>query len=179
MATLRCTAKLLKRLKTAPLADPPPPTTMLGDWTANLIHLGRWQLVLAVNDATRLGVAINAAPFATVAERLVEAIADSLRDLGIAEQDVIAECLAMRALNIGAKGDRSVLGTLTRYYFDLEAWHFHEMIPSAQAINRRLLDELVLEPRHIGRPADRVRECFDLPPMPRRRWGEAANDAYC
>lgn len=177
MTTLRCTAKLLARLKVASDADPPAPTNVLGDWTANLIHLGRWQLVLAVNDRTRLGVAIDAAPAATVGQRVTDAIGESLRNLGIPDVQVRAELAAMDPLIISAKGDRSVLGTLTRYRFDIEAWHFHEPIRAAQTINWRLLDELVMDPRHIGRPADRVREAFGLAPTPRRRRGDAANDA--
>ncbi|MGQ0501738.1 MAG: DUF6933 domain-containing protein [Panacagrimonas sp.] len=177
MAALRCTAKLLKRLKTAPAPEPPAPQNRLGDWTANLLQLGRWQVVLAVNDLTRLGVAVEAAPIATMTERLAEAIAHSLLDLGIPDAVVNAELAATLPLAIAATNSRSVLGTLTQYAFEIEVTHAHQPPDSTLAINRRLLKQLVLSPRHIGRPADRVREAFGLPPMPRHRRGDAANDA--
>jgi hypothetical protein len=50
--TLRSTARLLKRMKVAPVAACPDPTTHLGDWYANLIHVGHQQLVLAVSAKT-------------------------------------------------------------------------------------------------------------------------------
>src|SRR5262245_37469313 len=51
MFTLRCTAKLRKRLGTTEGAPPPPPSTKLGDWYADLPRIPRarkqsyqWQL---------------------------------------------------------------------------------------------------------------------------------------
>ena len=37
MFSLRCTARLLERLKLKPQPAVPPPTTRLGDWYANLV----------------------------------------------------------------------------------------------------------------------------------------------
>jgi hypothetical protein len=70
MFTLRCTARLLKRMKVAPLVACPEPTTHLGDWYANLIHVGRQQLVLAVSEKTLLPVVVPAAPNSTLVPRL-------------------------------------------------------------------------------------------------------------
>ena len=54
MTALRCTAKLLKAMKARPVANPAQATNKLGEWTANLIRVGRIQLVLAVSEPTRL-----------------------------------------------------------------------------------------------------------------------------
>ena len=62
MTALRCTAKLLKAMKATPVANPAPATSRLGDWHANLIRVSRTQLVIAVNDATRFGIVVDAAP---------------------------------------------------------------------------------------------------------------------
>src|SRR6266849_7469921 len=40
MLTLRCTHKLLTRLKTKPSPTPPASTTKLGDWYANTLNVG-------------------------------------------------------------------------------------------------------------------------------------------
>lgn len=62
----------------------------------------------------------------------------------------------------------------------MEAWVHCDDVRSALELSRRLLEEIVLEPKHIQFPADRVREAFDLPPLtPRRRWSDiAANDPW-
>jgi hypothetical protein len=60
MFTLRCTQKLLARLKAVPAAQPQLPDTVLGDWYANLIRCGRTQVVLAVSERTLLPVVLQA-----------------------------------------------------------------------------------------------------------------------
>jgi hypothetical protein len=58
--SLRCTARLLERLKLKPQPAVPPPTTRLGDWYANLVHLPGRQVVLALSDRTFLPVVVAA-----------------------------------------------------------------------------------------------------------------------
>jgi hypothetical protein len=176
MTALRCTAKLLKVLKARPIPEAAAPGNRLGEWTANLIRIGRIQLVLAVNERTRLGVAVDAAPYKDIPGRLAFAIRRSLTELGIPEADAHEEVMSMQPLEICATNSRSVLATLSRYAWDIEVWMHYGDVDSAHAISRRLLDEIVVDPKHIGRPADRVRETFGLPPVRYRRPGEAAND---
>jgi hypothetical protein len=60
--TLRCTKKLLTRLKVKPDPRPPPSTTKLGDWYADVLNLGRERLVLCVSELTLLPVAGSPPP---------------------------------------------------------------------------------------------------------------------
>ena len=60
MFTLRCTKKLLTRLKVKPDLQPPPSTTKLGDWYADTLNLGRERLVLCVSELTLLPVVVPA-----------------------------------------------------------------------------------------------------------------------
>jgi hypothetical protein len=53
MFTLRCTKKLLDRMRVKPDPLPPPSTTKLGDWYADTLNLGRERLVLCVCFASR------------------------------------------------------------------------------------------------------------------------------
>jgi hypothetical protein len=62
MYTLRCTRKLLKRTDETPSSEAVSPTTVLGDWYANLLHLRPQQLVLAMNERTLLCALVPAAP---------------------------------------------------------------------------------------------------------------------
>jgi len=49
MFTLRCTRKLLRRIGATPSSEAIAPSTVLGDWTANLLYLWPQRLVLAMN----------------------------------------------------------------------------------------------------------------------------------
>jgi hypothetical protein len=60
MFTLRCTRKLLKRLGTRPSSEAVEPSTVLGDWYANLLHLRPQQLVLAMSERRLLCVVVPA-----------------------------------------------------------------------------------------------------------------------
>lgn len=168
MTALRCTAKLLKAMKAAPAAQPAPTRNRLGEWTANLIRFSRIQLVVAVNDATRFGVVIDAAPYAQIPLRLTERIFKALLSIGIPADLAAEEAEAMRPLEFAASNSKSVLGTLNQYAVDVDCGLSYGCGHSATELSARLADNIVLKPAHIGFPADRVREAFGLPPLDRR-----------
>lgn len=176
MTALRCTAKLAKALKQGLVTDPGPPSNRLGEWTANLVRFDRKAYVLAVNERTRLGIVVDAAPYATLTIRITERIFKALIALGVEPDQAAAEAESTRPTAFAKTNSASVLATLTRYYFDLEAVVHYDGPQSAAALSARLLDQIVLEPKHIDCPADRVREAFGLPCKPARFWRQAAND---
>lgn len=65
MTALRCTQKLLRAMKVAPGAPPAPGANLLGDWSLHLLPL-RKKVVVAVSEHDRLGLVLEAAPFATL-----------------------------------------------------------------------------------------------------------------
>lgn len=168
MKTLRCTAKLLKAMKATPTEAPPEPANRLGEWTANLIRISRIQLVVGVNEQTRLGVVVEAAPYKTVPARLTEQVFRSLLMLGVPQAQAAAEVEATHPTAIATSNSRSVLGTINQYGTSVEA-RLRAPMPVAtfEELNALLADEVVLKPSHIGFPADRVREVFGLPPLVR------------
>lgn len=176
MTALRCTAKLAKALKQQLATDPAPSGNRLGEWTANLVRFDRKAYVLAVNERTRLGIVVDAAPYATLTIRFTERIFNALIALGVEPDHAAAEAESTRPTAFAKTNSASVLATLTRYYFDLQAVVLYDGPQSAAALSARLLDQIVLEPKHIGVPADRVREAFGLPCKPARFWRQAAND---
>lgn len=111
--TLRCTQRLLTRIKD-PRVDVAAnnPTTRLGDWYANLLHLGRTQLVLAVSERTFLPVVISAAPATTIAMRLRDGVVDILGALGVNSTDVSREVAEMETVVLGRTASRRVTGVL-------------------------------------------------------------------
>ena len=122
MFTLRCTRKLLRRIDETPSSEVVSPTTVLGDWYANLLYLRPQQLVLAMSERTLLCVLVPAAPAATVAERLRLEVGGLLRDIGVPEVKVEAELAAMEHVAIGATASRAVLGCMNDAVYQLGAY---------------------------------------------------------
>ena len=58
MVVLRCTQKLLLRLKQADLSPGTESTTLLGDWYGNILRIGRQQFLLFISERSRLPVVI-------------------------------------------------------------------------------------------------------------------------
>ena len=110
--TLRCTRRLLRRLPFEPTESPPRPTTLLGDWYANVLFLGRSQLVLCTNERSLLSVIVPLKDAARLPIRLREAAASLLRSLGHPARAVTKEAKGMSELAIGRAVNRSVLGSM-------------------------------------------------------------------
>ncbi|RCS29781.1 hypothetical protein DEO45_11595 [Rhodanobacter denitrificans] len=169
MTAFRCTAKLLKAMKATPVADPAPADNRLGEWTANLIRASHIQLVLAVSEPTRLGVVIDAAPYKLIPERFGHALFKALLHLEIPADMAAAEAESMRDVQLASSNSRSVLATLNQFAFHIESDLWHGQAASARELTERLSEVVVIKPKHIGFPADRVREAFGLPPIDHRR----------
>jgi hypothetical protein len=112
MFTVRCTKRLLARLKVSPAAAPPEPTTRLGDWYANFVQVGQRRLVLLVSDRTFLPVVIPAAPIGTIVERFRDALTENLQTLGIDGANIDRELAEMAEAIIGPTRNRQVTGVL-------------------------------------------------------------------
>ena len=58
MVVLRCTQKLLVRLKQVGDLPPVESTTRLGDWYGNILRIGRRQHLLFISERSRLPVVL-------------------------------------------------------------------------------------------------------------------------
>jgi hypothetical protein len=125
MFALRCTQKLLDRIKVSPDPEPVPPDTVLGDWYANLVRAGRTQLVLAVSERTLLPVVVPAREGRTVASRVAGAIEPLLLSIGVPDEAANAECDAMQHAVIAKTASRRVLGSLNDLAFQLQVGLHH------------------------------------------------------
>jgi hypothetical protein len=94
---------------------PPKSTTCLGDWSANLLIVGRQQLVLAVSNVTLLPVLLPAAPFKTLPSRVHQAVGAILHALAIDPKRVATELSAMRESFVASTNDRRVLGSMNDF----------------------------------------------------------------
>lgn len=101
MTALRCTQKLLTAMKIAPSMPPAPGANRLGDWSLNLLHT-RPKLVVAMSEHDRLGLVLEAAPYATLPQRFIEAVLVQLLAIGVPPDLARRECDAMQPLTITA-----------------------------------------------------------------------------
>lgn len=122
MFTLRCTRKLLKRLSVTPSSVAVTPSTVLGDWYANLLYTRPQQLVLAMNERSLLCVLVPASPGDRLKERLQAAVAGLLPDIGVPEAMVAREVMAMSDMTVAATASRAVLGCMNDAVVQLQAY---------------------------------------------------------
>lgn len=127
MIVLRCTAKLLKRLRQpAKLPDPPLATNPLGEWYADIDFIDREPFLLALNVATGVGLVLpgRAAWLQKVHEHATYQLKALFRHYGIDEAlpGPAAEISAWATVpTLARTADRSVLASMTQ--FKTMAWH--------------------------------------------------------
>jgi hypothetical protein len=117
MLTVRCTAKLLRRLKVRPEATSESSSTRLGEWYATILSVRPAHLILLVNEPTRLAAVLPARGISTLAMRIPAAIAEILRELGASDETIDLELRAMAEIRFDRTASRSVLGTMNDYIF--------------------------------------------------------------
>jgi hypothetical protein len=150
-------------MRATPVAAPQPARNRLGEWTANLVRVSRIQLVIAVSEPTRFGVVMDAAPYAAVPERFQHVLFHALMHVGIPADLAAEEAEAMAPMELATSQSRSVLGTLNQFAGYVASMLYHGQAHSAAALTQRLSETVVLKPKDVGFPADRVREAFGLP----------------
>jgi hypothetical protein len=115
MILIRGTEKLLKRLGGTP-GELGASTNILGDWYANLVHIGSSQFVLYTNAASLLCVV---SPALLLKHRILQNLRDGLGtlllDIGIPESQILTELEAMNDYQIGPTASRSVLGSMNDF----------------------------------------------------------------
>ena len=148
MLVVRCTAKLLARLKLRLVAVSLPSTTALGDWYATILPVRPAHLVLLVNESTRLPVVLPARELSTFAARIPEAITDVLRDLGVDPAAIDRERAAMAEIVFDRTASRSVLGTMNEHVFHMGMTRDAQPSMTEHALSMDLGRMLVTIPGH-------------------------------
>ena len=127
MFTIRCTAKLLKRIGRKQGLPMPAvePTTALGDWHANILFFDRAQALLFTNDNSRLAVVAPARGARNLGNHLSVALAELLEHLAIPLEWIQGEVSEMAELCVAPTRSRSLLATMNDYAFQIEG-RFHQ-----------------------------------------------------
>lgn len=117
MLVLRCTQKLLDRLKQVGTPPPVESTTRLGDWYGNILRIGRRQYLLFISERSRLPVVIPIREGKRLGTAFPDAVCDALRLVGVATVDIADERSRMSEIAFGRTMNRSLLGTLNDFAF--------------------------------------------------------------
>ena len=120
MFAIRCTKKLLDRVSAKALPLPVPPTTVLGDWYANLAFTRPEQHIVCISERTLLPVVVTAKDAKSLPDRLAEATAEVLMAIGVAATDIDEEVKQMNSAYFAKTADRRVLGSLNDFVFHFE-----------------------------------------------------------
>ena len=146
MSALRCTQKLLTAMKVKPSAPPPVGRNVLGDWSMNLLHVRPVKLVLAVSEHDRFSLVLEAAPYVTLPQRLVDALFVQLIFIGVPPDAARRECDAMQPLTITATAPfanrLSIQANMKDYGWMVE-YMLEEPDMSIAGINAHLIGHLV------------------------------------
>ncbi len=158
MFTLRCTARLLKRIHAPVATSPPAPSTRLGDWYAHLLFT-RPQLVLCVSERTLLPVVVPARDIPLLVPRLREAVGAMLRALNVPEVAVSPEGEAMAQAVVGKTMSRQVLGSLNDFVRMFDSYRGGGTLLE---VSLRLA-ETPCGPLHMNSPREETIRVFALP----------------
>ena len=114
MMTLRCTRKLLERLRVPPDTESDAgPDNALGDWYANLVRVGHDQLVVAVNERSFLTLVLPARGVRdSIAGELPRLLGTLLRELEVPDAVAAREAEAMQPMAFARTADRSMVASL-------------------------------------------------------------------
>jgi hypothetical protein len=164
MLVLRCTRKLLARLKQSEPFPAVESTTRLGDWYGNTLQLGRRQYLLFISEHSRLPVILPVSEAKHLATVLPDAICLALAAVGVAEADIAAERACMSDVAFGRTRSRSLLGTMADYAFMSQ--HVRDVgrqaTPAADDLMHFLAQTPIL-PLKGARPVDLTRARFRYP----------------
>jgi hypothetical protein len=113
-----------------------PPTTLLGDWYANVLFLRPHQIALCVSERTLLPLIVPAKDAVHLVDRLVQALPAVLSALNVQPSAIEREIGNMHDRTIGSTNDRRVLGSLNELVFQLT--HQFQFRPGLRLIEHSL-----------------------------------------
>ena len=117
MIVLRCTRKLLDRVGSPPVGNPPASSSLLGDWYAKPFQIGPKRLILLMSGTSRLPVVMHGRDVANLGRNFPEALGAVLFEIGVPGPMVAAEIEHSREFVYATTDSRSMLGSLNDFAF--------------------------------------------------------------
>lgn len=166
MVVLRCTQKLLVRLKQ--VGGPPPveSTTRLGDWYGNILQIGRRQHLIFISERSRLPVVLPITESKRLSTVFPDAVCERLSLIGIAARDIADEGMRMSELAFGRTRNRSLLGTLNDFAFMAQSRDTRRTEPESPEELMRFLAQTPILPLDGASPIELTRAAFGPQSVP-------------
>ena len=126
MFSFRCTKVLTKKLGLPVTADPPPPTTLLGDWYGNVLNIGHQRFVMFISERSLLPLVMPLRERHMLLRSFKKRLAFLLVRLDIDAHFVSAELDRMDTFAIAPTANRSVLGSLNDFIYMAKNYIFYD-----------------------------------------------------
>jgi hypothetical protein len=131
MLVLRCTQKLLVRMKQSGDLPPVESTTRLGDWYGNILRISRRQHLLFISKRSRLPVVLSIAEAKRLSDVFPDAVCERLAIVGVAAADIADERARMSEIVFGRTRNRSLLGTMNDFAFMAQQGNLNRAEPES------------------------------------------------
>jgi hypothetical protein len=161
MVVLRCTRKLLERLKRSEASAGVASTTRLGDWYGNILRIGRRQHLLFISERSRLPVVIPIREAKRLEMIFPDAVCAVLAAVGIADECIADERSRMAEIAFGPTMNRSLLGTLNDYAFMAQQGNANRAEPESPEELMRFLAQTPILPLDGASPIALTGAVFD------------------
>jgi hypothetical protein len=160
MLALRCTQKLLARLKQTDNLPAVESTTRLGDWYGNVLQLGRRQHLLFISERSRLPVIIPIREGRHLTGVFPDAVCDVLDLVGVSASDIADERARMSDVAFGRTRNRSLLGTMNDFAFMAQVGNARRPEPETPEELIRFLARTPILPLDGARPIELTLAAF-------------------
>jgi hypothetical protein len=115
MTALRCTGKLLKKLRIANPGDPPQSVNRLGDWFANIVYSHLGHFVILLSERSLLPVVTTARDLDNLVPRFLVDLELVLKGLKVPQRFIDEELDRMEPMYFGSTNNRSILGSMNDF----------------------------------------------------------------
>lgn len=167
MLTVRCTRRLLTRLRATPSSEASMPTTRLGDWYAGIVPF-RKPLAIFMSERTLLVVLVPLAPSVSLLARWKAQLRELLERLDVPSSAIEDEIAACDPIVLATTANRRVLGCVNEAVQILRLLRVADDGPALREHEDRLAGT-IYSTTGYQRPADLLREVFGLTRRMRRR----------
>jgi hypothetical protein len=161
MVVLRCTQRLLLRIKHVDEEPLTVSTTRLGDWYGTLLRVGRRHALLFISERSRLSVLLPVRHADHLASTFPAAVAEMLAAIGVPSEAIEQERSLMSPIAFGSTRSRSLLGSLNDFSL-LARMHFIAKRDDPLDIIARGLAEVPVMPMNGKHPSDVTRRLFEV-----------------
>lgn len=162
MVVLRCTQKLLGRMKQPCDLPAIESTTRLGEWYGNILRIGRRQLLLFISERSRLPVILPLREARRLGTVFPTAVGDRLAAVGIPAPDIAEEVAQMSEMAFGRTRNRSLLGTMNDFAFMAQSVERMRTVPETPEELMQFLAKTPILPLDGARPIDLTRTAFGV-----------------